>query len=288
MTQLPTMWYPGATLTRPYELIYLTIYFFIALFLYPKVYQKFPNILTNSIFYIAVTQIIIASYMMLLSNTPYDSAFNIAYFLKIISYFIPFVCLIINYVFSYNAVLEAQIRLQISREKLKYLASHDPLTELYNRREFERIIEQKVASSNRENGSFALFLIDIDNFKQINDTFGHIRGDEFIQHFADVLQSLTRKGEILSRIGGDEFTLITGKLQSKEDVQLLAERLINGLNKPILQLEQERSVTTTISLGIAMYPFNGNTSQELLRKADIAMYSAKNSGKNTYRFYSEE
>lgn len=288
ITQLPTMWFPGFTLSRPYELIYLFIYLFIALFLYPKVYKKFPNILTNSIFYIATTHVIIACYMMLLSNSPYDSAFNIAYFLKIISYFIPFVCLIINYVFSYNAVLEAQIRLQISREKLKYLASHDPLTELYNRREFERLIDQKIASSCREEEIFALFIIDIDNFKQINDTYGHISGDEFIQRFADWLQSLTRKGEILSRIGGDEFTLITGKLKSRDDANVLADRLIASLNQQaILKLDGEKNAQTTVSLGIAIYPDDGNTSQELFRKADLAMYAAKNSGKNTYRFYSE-
>lgn len=286
IVKLPNMWDNESTLTRPYELIYLLIYLVIAVVIYPKVYKKYPYILTNCIFYMSVTEVVMALYMMLLSNHPYDSAYYIAYFLKIVVYFLPFSCLIINYVFSYNAVLQAQINLQISKDKLKYLAGHDSLTNLYNRREFENQIDQRIAIAARDKESFALFLIDIDNFKTINDSLGHIHGDEYIKRFADKFRTLTRKGDILSRIGGDEFTLITSKLKSKEHAKLLAHRLINGLHQSVAV--GEGTISNSSSLGIAIYPEDGKTSQELLRKADIAMYAAKNSGKNTYRFYSEE
>lgn len=126
----PEMLFEDSIISRPYEAIYLTIYLVIILFIYPKVYKLHPYILTNCIFYMAVTEIVIAIYLMLLSHTPYDTAYNIAYFLKIIVYFIPFCCLIINYVFSYNTVLETQEQLRESERRLKYIAAHDVLTNI--------------------------------------------------------------------------------------------------------------------------------------------------------------
>jgi len=284
--QQPTMLFRDSLVSRPYETIYLTIYLFIVFFIYPSAYKKYPTILTNCIFYMSVTQIVIAIYLMTLSSSPYDSAYNIAYFLKIVVYFIPFSCLIINYVFSYNSVLEAQNRLQISQEKLRYMASHDPLTELYNRREFENLLDRTIASSARNNCSFALFLIDIDNFKAINDTLGHIHGDSLLKTFAGHLSSLTRKEDILSRIGGDEFTIITTQLKSPTSARKLAERLVSGLNMPYPV--NEKLLTGTVSIGISIYPLDGETTEDLLKNADIAMYSAKRSGKNNYQFYTEK
>jgi len=188
-----------------------------------------------------------------------------------------------NYVFSYNAVLKAQKKLHISREKLRYLAAHDSLTSLYNRREFENLLKTKIANSSRNGSSFALFVIDIDNFKNINDTLGHVYGDKYIMAFAERLEILTRKGDIISRIGGDEFTLITDQVKKAGDTIILADRLVNGLGRPI-QLD-EKEVVTTVSIGIAIYPQDGTLHEDILKKADIAMYSSKYSGKNAYRFY---
>ena len=283
--KIPHMWDVGARLSRPYELVYLVIFLIIAIVVYPKIYKKFPYILTNCVFYMSITEVAIALYMMILSSNPYDSAFNTAYFLKIIVYFIPFSCLIVNYVFSYNAILQAQATLQVSKDKLKYIAAHDSLTNLYNRREFDDQINQRIALCAKEKISFALLLIDIDNFKLINDTLGHIHGDEYIKKFASELRILTRKSDILSRIGGDEFTLITPKLKARINAQQLADRLIGGLSK--VHSIGGNLITNTSSIGIAIYPDDGKTSQELLRKADIAMYAAKNTGKNKYQFFSE-
>ena len=282
----PIMCFKDAFIFRPYELIYLSIYFGIILFLHPKLYKKFPTILTNSIFYMSLTQVVIALYLMFLSNTPYDGAYNIAYFLKIIVYLIPFFCLITNYVYSYNSILAAQQTLQMDQEKLKYVAAHDPLTDLYNRRAFEDLLEITVANSARSSDLFALFLIDIDNFKAINDTMGHLHGDNFLKQFSETLSALTRKGDILARIGGDEFTVITPKLKSPTAFRTLAERLVNGLNIPYSV--DDKLLIGSVSLGIAIYPMDGNNSEELLKNADIAMYAAKNSGKNTFRCFTKK
>ena len=281
--QLPEMWFEDLAISRPYELIYLMLYFVIIFFLYPRVYKSNPYILTNCIFYMAITQIVIAFYLMILSSSPYDSGYNIAYFLKIIYYFIPFSCLIINYVYSYNAVLEAQEELKNSQEKLKYIASHDALTNLYNRREFEAYLNRSISNMQRDKGSFALFIIDIDNFKTINDTLGHLQGDKYLKELSDKLSALTRTGDIVSRIGGDEYALITGKIKTSSSVKKLADRMVKKLN--VSMNVDGKSLVVTVSIGIAVYPQDGQTTEELMKNADLAMYSAKKSGKNDYRFY---
>lgn len=284
-TKLPMMWFRDFYLSRPYELVSIAIYLILIMLVYPKVYKTHPTILTDCIFYMAVTQVVISIYLMLLSNTPYDSAFNIAYFLKVVAYFIPCTCLVINYVFSYSEVLNTQKRLHIQQEELKYIASHDSLTNLFNRREFEDLLDKSIANSLRTKSSFALLLIDLDNFKTTNDTFGHVHGDELLKQFSNRLVLLTRKGDLLSRVGGDEFTLISPNLNTPSGARHLAERILNELNSPYPI--NGRLITVTVSIGISVFPDDGKTTEDLLRKADMAMYKSKESGKNTYQFYTE-
>jgi diguanylate cyclase (GGDEF)-like protein len=284
--KLPDMWFKEATVSRPYEVITILIYLGIILFIYPKTYRTHPSILSDCIFYMSITQIVISLYLMILSHTPYDSAYNIAYFLKVVAYFIPCTCLVINYVFSYSAVLNAQKRLKIKQEELKYIASHDSLTNLYNRREFEELLDKSIANSSRNKLALALLLLDLDNFKITNDTFGHIHGDELLKQFSNRLILLIRKNDILSRVGGDEFTLISNNLQSMGSARQLAERILSELNNPYLI--NGKFITVTVSIGISIYPEDGTTTEELLRKADLAMYKSKNSGKNTYQFYTDQ
>lgn len=284
--ELPAMWFNDSTLSRPYELISITIYLFLILFIYPNAYKAHPTILVDSIFYMSVTQIVTSIYLMSLSNTPYDSAYNIAYVLKLVAYFIPCTCLVINYVFSYTAVLKAQKILKRKQDELTYIASHDSLTNLYNRREFEELLDKSMASCTRANNSMALLLVDLDNFKSINDSFGHIYGDELLKQFANRLVLLNRKGDILSRIGGDEFTLIALNLKSISSARLLAERILNELNIPYPI--KDKLITVTVSIGIAIFPDDDTNLKDLLRKADLAMYKAKRCGKNTYQFYTEQ
>ena len=203
--------------------------------------------------------------------------------MKITTYFIPVVCLIINYTVTYNEMIEQQIILQSNQEKLTYIAARDPLTGLYNRREFEIILNRAIANSERFKDLFAVFLIDIDNFKSINDSLGHMQGDQLIKSFSKHLSSLTRTNETLSRIGGDEFVLITSKLQSPASTKQLANRILQGLN--IDYQLPNHSLKISASIGIAIYPKDGDTMESLLKHADVAMYEAKKSGKNTFKFY---
>ena len=286
MTPTPVMWYKDFYLSRPYELISIGIYLFLILFIYPRSYKAYPTILSDCIFYMALTQIVISIYLMILCTAPYDSAYNIAYFLKVIAYFIPCVCLVINYILSYGAVLNAQKRLNIKQEELKYIASHDSLTNLFNRREFEDLLDKSIANASRENNSIALLLIDLDNFKTTNDTFGHIHGDELLKQFSKRLILLIRKGDLLSRVGGDEFTLIAPNISSPSSARHLAERILNELNCPYPI--NGKLITVTASIGISIYPDDGCTTEDLLRKADLAMYKSKSAGKNTYYFYTDE
>lgn len=284
--ELPDMWFKDYYLSRPYELISIGIYLILMIFIYPKTYKNHPSILADCIFYMSVTQIVISLYLMLLSNIPYDSAFNIAYFLKVVAYFIPCTCLVINYVFSYTAVLNAQKRLKIKQEELKYIATHDSLTNLFNRREFEELLDKSIANALRNKTSLSLLLIDLDNFKTTNDSFGHIHGDELLKQFSNRLILLTRKSDLLSRVGGDEFTLISTNISSPTEARHLAERILSELNNPYSI--NGKLITVTVSIGISMFPNDGATTEELLRKADLAMYKSKTCGKNTYHFYTEQ
>ncbi|KTD82527.1 EAL domain-containing protein [Legionella waltersii] len=284
--ELPQMLFQDAYLSRPYELISIFIYLIVMIIIYPKTYTFHPNILSDCIFYMALTQVVLSIYIMLLSNTPYDSAFNIAYFLKVLAYFIPCTCFVINYVLSYSAVLNAQKKLKIKQDELQYIASHDSLTNLFNRREFEELLDKSIANALRNSSSLALLLIDLDNFKAINDTFGHIHGDELLKQFSNRLKLLVRKGDLVSRVGGDEFTLISQSLKTASNARHLAERILNEINTPYTI--NGKLITVTVSIGISIFPVDGSTTEDLLRKADLAMYKSKDSGKNNYHFYTEQ
>lgn len=284
--ELPDMWFNQSYVSRPYEFVSIIIYLSLILFIYPKTYKQNPTILVDCIFYMSITQIVISLYLMTLSHHPYDSAYNIAYFLKVVAYFIPCTCLVINYVFSYSAVLRAQKELTQQKQELQYMASHDALTNLYNRREFEELLDKSIANTLREKASLALLIIDLDNFKTTNDNFGHVHGDELLKQFSNRLIALIRKGDILARIGGDEFALISPNIKSPSSARLLAERILNELNSPYLI--NGKFITVTVSIGISILPTDGRTTEKLLIKADLALYKSKNTGKNTYQFYTAQ
>lgn len=284
--KLPQMWFKATLFARPYELSSIIVNLILLIFVYPKAYKAYPLILTNAIFYMAIVEIVMAIYLMFLSNTPYDSAYNIAYFLKIVEYFIPCVALVMNYVYSYSAVLNAQKKLKLKQEELTFIASHDSLTNLFNRRKFEELLEKNIANAARGKSAMGLLLIDLDNFKSTNDTLGHVHGDELLRQFTKRLNMLIRKGDILSRVGGDEFTLITPNIKSPSSARQLAERILNEWNNPYTL--NGKLITASVSIGISIFPNDGKTTKDLLRKADMAMYKAKSSGKNSYQFYTEQ
>jgi len=181
---------------------------------------------------------------------------------------------------------------QSSEKRLAYIAYYDALTNLPNRTLFEDRVEQVVAVSNRHDMKSALLFIDIDDFKRINDTLGHVVGDELLMGIADRLRMMTRKGDSISRsnedpmfarVGGDEFTVLLSVLKKAEDAAKVAQRIIDSLTQPFVLNKQE--VFITVSIGIAMYPDDGGDLFELWKNADTAMYYAKHKGKNNYQYY---
>lgn len=183
----------------------------------------------------------------------------------------------------YLALIRDISQLKRSQEHLVYYATHDQLTGLPNRDLFNTHLEAAIERTQRTKHSGAVFFMDLDNFKAINDTLGHAAGDALLLEIAARLKNTFRKSELISRIGGDEFTLVVEHLERAEEAQLVAERILQEFEKPFTLENQEFNVTC--SMGISLFPEDGETSEALIKQADTAMYSAKEDGKNTYRFY---
>ncbi len=169
-------------------------------------------------------------------------------------------------------------------EELAFLATHDSLTDLPNRTLILDRVEQMLARSRRSNTPAAALFVDLDNFKDINDSLGHGAGDELLQAVAARLEGATRETDALGRLGGDEFVVISEELSLAAGPELVAERLLEALKPPFMLGPQKATrVTVTASIGIAMA--EEASAEELLRNADIAMYRAKWDGKNGYAIF---
>ena len=170
--------------------------------------------------------------------------------------------------------------------KLVYQARHDSLTGLPNRILFVEKIEQALADARRHNWLLAVLFIDLDRFKQINDTLGHATGDIVLQQVARRLESCLRKGDSLARLGGDEFTLVLTSLSDSHDAVHVGRKLLEALRDPFVVEGYELFLTA--SIGISLYPRDGRDASTLQRNADIAMYRAKNRGKNGIELFAGE
>lgn len=166
-----------------------------------------------------------------------------------------------------------------------YLAFHDSLTGLRNRASFEGLLDDVLA----KNETAALLMIDLDNFKLVNDSLGHDKGDHLLKNTAQCIRSAARKEDFAVRFGGDEFVLIM-PAAGKQQAEITANRLIESIvEKASREFETELGdEKVTVSIGIALYPENGMDAEELFKKADLALYASKQMGKNRYRFYSAE
>lgn len=171
-------------------------------------------------------------------------------------------------------------------ESLKHLATHDPLTGLYNRAAFSEHLERALARSKREQSKLYLLFIDLDNFKTVNDKLGHHMGDELLRQTVIRLRSCLREVDILARLGGDEFAIVLENVPDGMRASSMAERILRVLGEPF-RLNQHNALVSA-SIGISVFPENGSDTADLLRNADTAMYRAKKSGRNTYRFYTEQ
>lgn len=183
-----------------------------------------------------------------------------------------------------EAILKRQDQEQEESEtKIRYQALHDSLTQLPNRVSFTHHLPQAVVEASRLRHNFALMFVDLDRFKQVNDQYGHEAGDAVLIEMAQRLQKSLRGTDRVYRIAGDEFTILAENLHSKEDARHLAERIRNAADEPVLW--QGAALQVGVTVGIAVYPEDGNTPEVLLRNADAAMYAAKNAGRNQYAFF---
>jgi diguanylate cyclase (GGDEF)-like protein len=165
------------------------------------------------------------------------------------------------------------------RENLRQQAIRDPLTGLFNRRYLMESLFQNIGRAARHHTQVCALMIDIDDFKHINDTYGHELGDLVLKRIASEMQLCTRKEDTLSRYGGEEFCLICPDLSDKYAKEM-AERLCDHVRQINLEIEEANISRITISVGMAIYPEHGHNSEELLRAADEALYQAKAHGKN--------
>jgi diguanylate cyclase (GGDEF)-like protein len=176
--------------------------------------------------------------------------------------------------------------LQANRKELEHLARHDVLTGLPNRRAFQERLEHTLVRAQRSGERFALLFIDVDNFKGINDRWGHEGGDAALKIVALRLTSATRKADAVARMGGDEFVVLLENPTHRDDIVVIAEKLLESVRSPILHEGQEMQVG--FSIGISQYPDDGNTAAQLLSRADHAMYEIKAAGRNGFRFSSSK
>ncbi len=170
-------------------------------------------------------------------------------------------------------------------EMLRYLAMHDSLTGLPNKILLQDKFQIEKARCDRYKNKFAVLFVDLYEFKFINDYYGHKLGDEVLKIISNMLQSSIRKSDLISRIGGDEFVILVSDLIDIKNVAIVADKIITSFFKPIKVNDKEFSIG--INIGIAIYPDDGNELDDLIKKADFAMYYAKNMGKNKFSFYNE-
>jgi diguanylate cyclase (GGDEF)-like protein len=168
-------------------------------------------------------------------------------------------------------------------ERVEYLAYHDELTGLPNRSMFSKLLSQSISEARRYERTLAVAFLDLDRFKQINDSLGHEAGDQLLQEVAARLRGCVRASDTVARLGGDEFVVLLPEVGHRDDAAVVAQKILDVVAKPFTLIGQEFRVT--VSIGISTYPADGLDEQTLTKNADIAMYQAKEGGKNNFQFY---
>ncbi|WP_347986009.1 EAL domain-containing protein [Methylomonas sp. AM2-LC] len=186
----------------------------------------------------------------------------------------------------YVGVFSDNTQINDAFARLDYLAHHDPLTGLANRLLLFSRLEHCISISHRESKSAALLILDLDRFKDVNDSFGHLIGDELLKQVGKKLSNRLRDIDTITRLGGDEFALLLEDLTHPQDAAIVATDIIAALSEPWL-LSSGIEIHIGASVGISLFPDNGKTSEELLKQADAALYRAKAEGRGNFKYYSE-
>jgi diguanylate cyclase (GGDEF)-like protein/PAS domain S-box-containing protein len=168
-------------------------------------------------------------------------------------------------------------------QQLNHMATHDVLTGLPNRMLFIDRLEVALAQSKRNRHKLAVMMLDLDYFKDINDTLGHMVGDQLLKEVGHRLAGLVRQSDTVARLGGDEFIILLSDLERMEDSVGIAEIVLKAFGQPFVC--GNHKLTSSTSIGIALYPDDGNDIDSLLKKSDVAMYSVKTQGRNNYKFF---
>jgi diguanylate cyclase (GGDEF)-like protein/PAS domain S-box-containing protein len=172
-----------------------------------------------------------------------------------------------------------------AEELINFQLYHDLLTKLPNRALFQDRLGLAIAQARRNHQKVAVMFLDLDRFKMVNDSLGHLAGDRLLQAVGGRLKDCLREGDTLARVGGDEFNLLVPELASKEDAEGIAEKILDGLRTPVEVDGHE--IFVSLSIGIALYPNDGDSLETLIRHADMAMHHIKGSGKNDYTFFAD-
>ena len=173
-----------------------------------------------------------------------------------------------------------------AEEHIEYLAYHDELTGIRNRTYFHRALEQAISMAQKHSRSCGLMLVDLDRFKNINDSLGHQAGDTMLKEIAGRLRACVRDSDVVARLGGDEFIVLVQDVAGPESATPIARKILQSVCRPLVV--NDRDLLVTASIGISFFPGDGADAQTLLKHADSAMYRAKESGKNAFQFFSSE
>jgi diguanylate cyclase (GGDEF)-like protein len=190
-----------------------------------------------------------------------------------------------NWQLAQSRVREGETKMAHAR-RIEYLAYHDGLTGLPNRSLFSKLLSQSISGAHRYNKQLAVAFLDLDRFKQINDTLGHEAGDQLLHEVAQRLKGCVRDNDTVARLGGDEFVVLLPELGDAKYAATVAQKILSVIATPYTLIGHEFRVTA--SIGISTYPADGLDEQTLTKNADIAMYQAKEDGKNNFQFYSEK
>ena len=183
--------------------------------------------------------------------------------------------------------LASQAAIAIENAKLYELATKDGMTKLYIYRHFYILLENEIRRCARYKRNMSLIMMDIDNFKRINDTYGHLTGDTILKTLAVTLQETVRKIDIPARYGGEEFVVILPET-NKEDAIVIAERIRKNISKIVVKVNDTQTLSPTVSMGVAQYTTDAQTAKELINCADTALYHSKHNGKNVVSTYDKD